>query len=82
MEKSERETVVIHNLADMEEGFVRVYTTEEKVKNKLVKRMGKEIEVAEIRNSAKEGIAGWRFRIPIKFVSPTLGFKQVKNGKL
>jgi hypothetical protein len=85
MEKCERETVIVHNLADIDDGFVRVYTTEEKVMKRLVRRLGDEAETTTIYRSGSKDASGWRIKVPIELVSrTTFGFKKakVRRGKL
>jgi len=66
MERAERETVITANQADIDEGFIRVWTTEPRIVRRLVERAGAEV----IRESSAAGrITGTDLRVPWARVS-------------
>jgi len=61
MEKSERETVIVANLTDIAQGFIRVFSTERGLIARLIKRAGATI----LRQTHADGrISGTDLRVP------------------
>jgi hypothetical protein len=62
--KAERETVIVANVADLEEGWFTVETTEPKILAKLKRIGGGGLEVTEQRSSMTGKVHGWLCRVP------------------
>lgn len=71
MGKSERETVVIINLADLEDGYFSFGTSESSHFKRLCKRIGGESALIEVRyDKDRRGIVRWwQCRVPAQFLS-------------
>ena len=66
MERAERETVITANQADIDEGFIRVWTTEPRIVRRLVEKAGAQI----LRECSAAGrITGTDLRVPWSRVS-------------
>ena len=66
MEKEERETIILINIADKDDGYFRFYTTERNEYERLVKKVGGKdhlIHVDEDRGWSCGGAKVWRCRL-------------------
>lgn len=65
MEKSERETVITANYADIADGFIRVWTTEAHIARRLIEKAGAE---ALSKHSVTGRVTGYDLRVPYQRV--------------
>lgn len=76
MEKQEKETIILINEADLEDGFIIFSTTKKSFRDRLLKRLGSS-------NVIKEEVSGGMFTIYVKasrWSRTNFGFKS--NGKV
>lgn len=81
MTRAERETVIVANLADLDEGWFSVETTEEGAFNRLKKLCGDKLQVTEHRSSLTGRITTWECRVPAEFWGgSTLRVRKARKG--
>jgi len=64
---AERETVIVANLADLDEGWFSVETTEKGVFSRLKRICGDKLQVIEHRSSLNGKITTWKCRVRAEF---------------
>ncbi len=84
MEKSEKETVVILNRADLEDGFFVFGTSQKSHFQKLCKRINGRDKLLDLKyTKSKDGKSSWwECRVPAKFLSrSTFGVKSIAKSE-
>lgn len=81
MEKAEQETIVTINQADRDEGYFTFGTSYRPHWERLVKRMGGQEKLIEVRESkSTTGEITWRqARVPIVYLHPSLAIRTEKS---
>jgi hypothetical protein len=67
MTRGERETVIVANLGDLDDGYFTVETSEAGVLARLKRLAGDRLEVEEHREARTGRVRGWFCRVPAEF---------------
>ena len=67
MTRAERETVIVANLADLDEGWFSVETTEKGTYERLCRLVGDRLKVEIHKSSLTGQITTWECRVPAEF---------------
>lgn len=80
--KEENETIILVNDADRADGYFRFSTSKEAVWKRVCRRIGGEAMVTDVRRSLKGHLCtNWQGKIPIRFLSSTLGIRKAGAKK-
>lgn len=73
----EAETIILINEADKKSGYFHFFTSNPFHYSKLLKRVGLSNLIALKEDKARGRVVSWRAKVPIKFLSSTLGLRKL-----